>query len=326
MQLLFSTFGESYTIAKMHAHIQTSPAPLSEGELQTEIRHVLSDGFTGQIQITFLDQRTASLFVQQGVVQNLYIRNHRLPDVNWEELLSRMGTGMLVVESMPARNLMFRKMILEEIRPVQNTPSHTSQLQTMFGLAEHNQNPTLFEIHWQSADAFVLVAGGRIPIQHASLIERSAMHEGPSALERIYAWEETNCSVFIHRGDIRNQAWLELHLNILLEWYSQNILNHYQQLTGIVMVRSILQGLAVLAETRGWQISTHNQQLEDVSLFPNASVAGHEYREMLAGIRSRIEPIIGSSLTRYLMKRSTESTRGVYKLIQETYDLVEDTP
>ena len=129
--------------------------------------------------------------------------------------------------------------------------------------------------------------------------------------------DENRCGPAVERGE------LELYLNILLEWYCGNILSYYQQLTGIVMVQSILQSLAVLAETKGWSISTQNQQLVNESLFSSAAEAGAEYREILAAIRSRIEPIIGSSLTEYLMKRSVESTRGVYKIVQETFQLLE---
>lgn len=310
----------------MHAPtiMTSSLTPLAEWETQSQIEQALNNRFTGQIQITFLDGRTESIFVQHGSVQNLYLHNHRVPDLNWEAPLKRFGRATLTIEPLPAHALFFRKIILEEVPSLQPIPSSTSQLKTMFSLAEHNQTATLFHLLWQEAEAFVLVAGGRIPIRYAVLVTSMDAEEGDKAFDRILGWEAARCDVIVHRGDIKKQAWLELHLNILLEWYCQNILNYYAQLTGVVMVRSILQSLSVLAETRGWNLSTQNQQLRDVSLFPNAKEAGQAYKEIISFIRTRIEPVIGHSLTKYIVNRSIESTRGIYKTIQETFGLVED--
>ena len=310
----------------MHAPtlITSSPTPLAEWELQIQIQQAVGNKLTGQIQITFLNGRKLSIFIQRGVVYSLYIRNHRLPDLNWDIPLRRFGRGTLVVEPLPARALMFRKVILEETTSPQAQPSGTHQLRVMVSLAEHNLNPTLLHMRWEKAEGYVLVAGGHIPISHAVLIAPSGIEEGSTALNHILTWEETRCNVTAYHGDIKNQAWLELHLNILLEWYCQNMLNYYKQLTGVVMVRSILQSLSVLAESRKWNISTHDQQLRDVSIFLSAAETGTAYREMLSAIRSRIEPIIGSSLTRTLVKQSIEPTRGVYKTIQEVFELIED--
>lgn len=315
-----------HTIQPMHAPtiMTTSLTPLAEWELQNQIEHALSNKLTGQIQIAFLNSRTESIFVQHGVVENIYVRNHRTPDLNWQALLTRFGRGTLLIEPLPARALMFRKIVVEKILPVQPVPAGTNQLKTMFSLAEHNETSTLFHVLWEEAEGFLLIAGGRIPIRHAVLITATEIKEGDVAFDQILAWQEPRCNVMVHRGDIKMQAWLELHLNILFEWYCRNILNYYTQLTGVVMVKSILQNLSVLADNRGWNISTQNQQLTDVSLFPSAQAAGQAYREIISYIRMRIEPVIGPSLTQYLMDRSMEQTRGIYKTLQETFFLVED--
>ena len=309
----------------MHAPtlLTTSPTPLAEWELQIQIEQALNDKLTGQIQITFLNGRTETMFARAGKVCGLYVRNHRLPSLDWDIPIRRFGRGTLVIEPLPARAMVLRKVILEEIAPPQAQASTTHQLNTMIGLAEHDPAPALFHIRWEKAEGLVLVAGGRIPIRHAVLIASSGGEEGNLALEHISAWEETRCSVTAHRGDIKNQAWLELLLNILLEWYCQRILNYYRHITGAVMVRSILQSLAVLAEIKGWTISTQDQQLRDTSMFLNAAETGNTYREILSALKSRIEPIIGSSLTHNMIKQSIEPTEGVYKTIRETFGLIE---
>ena len=310
----------------MHAPtpLITSPTPLAEWELQIQIQQALSNKLTGQIQIAFLNGRTESILAQHGMVRNLYIRNHRLPDLNWDTPLERFGRGTLTIEPLPARALMFRKVIIEEITPPQPQSSGTNQLSTMFNMAEYNLTPTLFHIHWERAEGFVLVAGKNIPICRAVLLTETIANDKPSALSQILSWEEAQCKVTVHHGDIKNQAWLEVYLNILLEWYCQNMLNYYKHLTGTVMVRSVLQSLSVIAERKGWNITTQDQQLNDTSIFLTAAETGNTYREILATIKSRIEPIIGSSLTGNLIRQSLEPTRGTYKTIQETFGLIED--
>ena len=310
----------------MHAQTLSfsAPIPLAEWELKNQIQQLLNDKLTGQIQITFPNGRTESLFVQHGKVRELYIRNHRVPDLNWETPIKRFGRGTLKIEPMPMRALMLKKVILEELALPASQASGTNQLANMFNMAEHNLTPTLFHMHWEHAEGLVLTAGKDIPIHQAVLLTKSLANASPSAWGQILTWEETHCRVSVYHGDIKNQAWLEVHLNILLEWYCQNILNNYKQLTGVVMVRSVLQSLAMLAERKGWNISTENQQLTDISIYPNAAETGKAHREILSALKTRIEPIIGSSLTHNLIKQSIESTRGVYKTIQETFDLLED--
>lgn len=310
----------------MHAPniLTSSPTPLAEWKLQIEIQQALSNKLTGQIQITFINGRTETILVRHGMVQSLHIRNHRLPSLDWDGPIGRYGRGTLAIEPLPARALMFKKVIVEELAPSQSQLSGTNQLKTMFSLAELNPNPTLFHIRWESAEGFVLVAGGKIPIHQAVFFTPSLIEEGKLAVEHMSIWDEARCHVTVRRGDIKNQAWLEVHLNILLEWYCQSILHSYKQLTGGVMVRSVLQSLFVLAEKNGWNISTQGQQLSDTSLFPSAAKAGNAYKEILSTIRSRIEPIIGHSLTSDLVKQSLGPTKGVYKTIQEVFGLIED--
>jgi len=307
----------------MHAPtLSISAAPLETGELQTNIHQAMSDRLTGLIHVNFHLGKTLTLVTQHGHIRQIYIRNHRVPDLNWELPLRMYGGGSIEIRPMPMQALVFRKVILEGLDHIQRQPTGTPQLKAAFDLAERNTFPTLFHIQWASAEGFVLVPGRNIPLRRAVMLTPSGVGEGPAALDQIAAWQEPQCHVMAHRGDIKNQAWLEVHLNILLEWYCHKILTQYGQLTGAVMVRSLLHSLSVLAEKNGWNISTQNQQLTDTSIFLDAAEAGHAYREILLAIRSRIEPIIGSSLTLNLMRQSVDSTRDIYKIIQEAFGLI----
>ncbi len=300
----------------------SSPTPLAEWELQSKIREALGDKLTGQIHVSFLNGRTETIFAHAGAVKQVYIRNHRVPDLNWEHPLIRFGRGTLEIKPMPARAMMFHKIMLEEITPGAPQPAFTNQLRTMFDLTEHNVSPTLFHFQWARAQGFMLAGGKGIPIRHAVLLTQAGAVEGPEALKRMSAWEEARCQFTVQRGDIKNQAWLEVHLNILLEWYCARILNHYGQLTGAVMTQSAVWKIRALANEAGWNVEPLKTEVRDASLFAHAAEAGEAYGKILSMIVGQIEPVIGSALTQGILKQANDATKGVYKTIAENFGLM----
>jgi len=311
----------------MHAPARSQglPTPLAEREIQAQIQQALGENFTGRIHISFLNNRTETIFVCQGNVRQVYIRNHRTPDLKWRDPLIRFGRGTLELEPLPARGMLFRKILLETLAPVKPQLSRTPQLRTMFSLAEHNSNPTMFRIQWDYAEGFVMVAGKGIPIHQAVFLTDAGTIEGRAALEQLSTWYEPQCNVDIHHSDIHNQAWLEAHLNILFEWHCHNILDRYKQLTGNVVVRSVLYNCAALASLNNWQVSTHEQELNDNTIFLTAVDAGNAYREMLRSIKSQMEPVIGSALTQDVLQAAKASPRGIFRMIEDVFNLIEET-
>jgi len=224
--------------------------------------------------------------------------------------------------SMPAMGLMFRKIVLEKLGKAETQPSGTNQLKIMFDLAEQNTNPTLFHVRWDSAEAFVLVAGRDIPLRQAVMLTPAEEAEGPVALGQITAWSEARCSVAVYRGNIQSQAWLEVHLNILLDHYCKTILNQYGQLTGKVMIRSILWKIHTMSMDANWNIDTQENKIKDATIFPTARHAGDAYQKIIAEIVKHIEPIIGHALARSILTQTHEANRGVYRTIAEVFDLL----
>lgn len=295
---------------------------LSKDELQRQINKSLTDGLTGRIHVTFQKEKTLTLFTHQGRLSQLYIRNHRVPDTNWEFPLVKYGRGDIMIESVHPRGLMYRKIALERLDQTAPQSSFTSQLKVMFDLAERNANPTLFHILWKSAEGYVLVAGRDIQLRHSVMVTAGGGSEGSSAMEQVTAWKEAECNVTVHRGNIQSQAWFEVHLNILLEYYCSRILSQYGQLTGRVMIRAILWKIQTMAVQAGWNIETLENRVSDATLFPSAREAGDAYKKIISEIVAHIEPVIGPSLTQNILMQSHASTRGVFKTIAEAFDLL----
>jgi len=302
----------------------TTEKSLSVDELNELINLELNDKFTGQIRVTFHSKIATTLFIQHGKVRQIYIRNHRIPNLNWKYPLALYGDGTPTIEPMPARALMFKKVILEELKPRQPKPAKTSQLRSMFDHAAHNSGPILLHLQWESAEGFVLV-GNSIPLRQAVLFTQTASEEGSIALNHILAWDEAECKVTAHLGDIKNQAWLEVHLNLLFEWYCGRILEQYEQLTGSVMLQSIIRRIYILSIDEGWNIEPQQRSLKDTSLFPSAALAGQAYRRILSSIKEQIEPIIGKALSQRILDQAYSSiAKDIYKTIAEVFELIGD--
>jgi hypothetical protein len=296
---------------------------LSTDDLRKLIYKSLSDGVTGRIHITFRAEKTLTIFAHQGIVRQVYIRNHRVPDMDWEIPLAQYGRGDLEIELLPSRGLMFRKVLLEELGSNKLQPSSTSQLKVMFDLAEQNNaNPTLFHILWNSAEAFVLVAGRDISLRHAVMVTRDGAKEGSVALDQVTAWSEAACNVTIHRGNIQSQAWFETYLNILFEHFCSRILNQYGQLTGKVMIRSIVWKIHTMSVEANWKVEMQENVVRDATIFSTARDAGDAYKKIISEIIAHIDPLIGYALTHNILTESSNSTKGVYKTIAEVFGLL----
>jgi len=217
---------------------------------------------------------------------------------------------------------MFRKIMLEELERIKTQPSSTGQLQVMFDLAAQNStNPTLFHILWDSAEAFVLVAGRDIPLRHAVMLTKDGVAEGSVALEQVKAWHEAACKVSIHRGNIKSQAWSEVHLNILLEHFCSRILYQYGRLTGKVMIRSIVWKIHAMSVEEGWNIETQENEIRDGTIFPTARDAGDAYRKIISEMVAHIDSLIGHALTQNILTQTFNSIKGTYKTIAEVFGL-----
>jgi len=296
---------------------------LSPDDLRKLIHKSLVEGLTGRILVTFQKEKTLTLFAHQGIVRQVFIRNHRIPDMDWEVPLTRYGRGDLHIESFPSRGLMFRKILLEELGNNKVQPSSTSQLKVMLDLAEQNNtSPTLFHILWNSAEAFVLVAGRDISLRHAVMMTKDGAKEGSIALDQITAWNEAACNVTVHRGNIQSQAWFEVHLNILFEHFCSRILTQYGQLTGKVMIRSIIWKIHTMAVEAGWNIETQENEIKDATIFPTARDAGDAYKKIISEIIAHIDPLIGHALTQNILTQAFNSTKGTHKTIAEVFGLL----
>ncbi len=309
----------------MHAPTISTPSDpsLSIDDLRTLISKALTDGLTGQIQIAFQNDKVATLFALHGNVRQVYIRNHRAPNTDWEFLVDQFGEGTLDIQPMPARAFPFAKIILEETDAPEPEIVETTRLETLFNQAERDAGATLFHIRWEGVEGFVLVAGRNIPLRRAALVNQTGDGKNADGLEQLSLWEEAQYSVTMYRADIKRQAWLEVHLNILFEWYCAHILKQYSLLTGTVMVRSVLRSIASLAERNGWRIAAQNLEVKDETLFADSAQAGDAYREILLSILASIEPVVGGALTRNILKQLADRTRDVYASIMEVYHLTE---
>jgi hypothetical protein len=301
--------------------------PISAAELQKRIAQAVEKKFTGIASISFLTGEEMQLFMRQGEVRQVYFNNghdpfRRFADP-WIELVISGRLVRLTLQPMPARRLLFEKAILEIGENGQDKKKlyKTAELPGLFGLLEQHASATLLRIRWQNAEAFVLIPGSKILSKPAAFNSAGITEEDGYALSNITNWSEPKCEVIQYHGGLETDAWIELHLNILFEWYCNHLLAQYGFLTGKVMVTAAVQNLIIYALQSGWEVVRNGDKLVDQTIFNSPAEAAHAYGEMLAVINEHLLAMIGSTLIQSIKRQGLNTLNTFYQTLIKTYSL-----
>ncbi len=300
--------------------------PLSAPALQREVNHALDNKMTGLVMISFLPGEQLYILVRNGVVLQTYVKDQdgcRLDLEPWGERLQSDRVARLSIQHVPGRRLLFEKLILEtdEKNREKKQAVSTGSLPKLFTSIQDRESASLVRIHWQNAEAFVLVPGSGIPLRPAVFLAGSDPELDIFAIEQIEKWREPECDLAIYRGGMENDAWRELHLNVLFEWCCNYLLAQYGYLTGKIMVTSVMQSLLILSSQRGWEISRLGSAVIDQTVFTSPAKAAEAYQETLGLVSEHIRAVIGASLLQSIKRQSLGSMNAFYLGLEKTYSL-----
>ena len=302
--------------------------PLSTSELRKRILYALEQKTTGIARISFLTGEEMLLLISGGDIRQIYFKEKnvfRRSSGLWDEHLQAANPGHFAIQLMPMRRLFFEKAILEtpeagkEIKPT----FKTSDLSGLFLSMVNLESASLAHICWQTAEAFILVPGSKIPRRQAVFVSKNVTEENSAALSCIQNHPGPKCDLTIYRGGIESEAWLELHLNILFEWLCNYMLSEYGYLTGKVMVTSAAQNLMIFSSQSGWEVNRIGGEVADRTIFSSPAVAGDAYREMLALIGEHMTAVVGSTLFQSVKRQGLVSVNPFYQSLAKAYELIQ---
>jgi len=299
----------------------------SVAELRKQISLALEQRLTGLAKIVLISGEEVTMVVSEGGVRQVYHKDGSvsrvLPDF-WlsPQLVDKQAR--LSIQSLPARRLLFEKILLESDDSKQeNRVSYkTAALAQLFSSMANYEAGSLLYLRWNSAEAFVLVPGSKLVLLPALFVSSNIVEEDACAISSIENWKETNCDLIIYRGGITSEAWLEAHLDIVFETLCNYLLTQYGYLTGKVMVTSIVQNLMILAAQKGWDIDRRGNAVIDQTIFTSPREAAAAYRELLQMALAHMEAVIGPTLVRSITRQGVDSYNPFYLSLIKTYDLI----
>ena len=294
-------------------------------EVRETIARLSQDKETGIIQITLNDRDRITLLIQNGKVPHGYLKTkegqRRILNEEWQQLIEAEVECSVAFSSKPSHTLLQQKILLEYQDQAEEKALQTSQLVSLIHASEKSQHATVHHIHWRNTEAFVISSGIELSQRKTLLLTSDLMVETPDALQQIFNWHETECSVTSYEGNIESPIWIEVYLNILFEWTCNQILEQYSYLTGRVMINSVIRSLLVKAAKEGWEITGTNGKVLDYTIFASPTEAGKTYRAMLHHVYNSIEPIIGPVLLFSIQRQINNLCKGNYSSIARMYEL-----
>jgi hypothetical protein len=301
--------------------------PASVAELRKQISLALEQRLTGLAKVVLLSGEEVTMVVSRGGVRQVYYKDGSVSRVLPNFWLSQQLSdkqARLSIQSLPARRLLFEKILLESNETVQEKKQgfRTAVLAQLFSSMKDCEAGSLVHIRWKDAEAFVLVPGSKLALRLALFLSGDIVEEDAFAISSIENWKESNCDLTIYRGSIESEAWLEAHLDILFESFCSYLLTQYGYLTGRVMITSIIQNLMILASQKGWELDRLGNTVVDRTIFASPKEAAAAYQELLEMALAHMGAVIGSALARSLIQQGLDTYNTFYQSLIKTYELI----
>jgi hypothetical protein len=83
---------------------------------------------------------------------------------------------------------------------------------------------------------------------------------------------------------------------------AENLLQRYGEVTGRVMVNSVVRTLNVEAASNGWDINVIGAKVFDQAVFVDSGMARTAYKDLLVHLIKRIESLVGRNITTLIVK------------------------
>jgi hypothetical protein len=302
--------------------------PISKSELQERIFYAQEKKSTGMAKISFQTGEEMLLLFRGGDIRQIYFKKEngfKRISGPWDEYLQPGSLVRFDIQLMPANRLFFEKVVLEiQDREKEKRPAfQSSGLAGLFLSMANREAASLIHIHWQNAEAFVLVPGSNIPQRQAVFVSENGTEENSAALSRIQTYPDSNCDLTIYSGEHESEAWQELHLKILFEWFCSNLLTGYGYLTGKVMVTPVVQNLMIFSSQSGWEVNWIGGEVVDQTIFSSPAMAGDAYREMLALVSEHMSAVVGLTLVQTIQQQGLVSVNLFYQSVIKAYELIQ---
>jgi hypothetical protein len=310
----------------MNPNIQQVPAePISNTQIGEGVQQILGHDFTGLVKIAYLLGEEVTLLIQNGVIVEILLQDKNvrqfLPGEKFQGLFEPSRTGYLIVQNTPGKCLLFERACFDSQTRESRKGTAVADLERLFTQLKARESASVAVLRWKSAQAYALIPGSNLSVRRAIFLRGEQVESDDAAFAAISALPEPYCNVTLYQGSFGSDAWISLHLNILFEHLSANMLSQYGYLTGRVMVNSITRGLSYTAQELGCELTGLGNQPQVQTIFRTTSEAVTVYKDLLGYMEKQMATMVGSSFINAMKKQSQNALNPFYSNIIQFYGL-----
>ncbi len=192
------------------------------------------------------------------------------------------------------------------IRLAQNPENQTYHL-PIDTLAENlsrwreSPTPALLHIRWSNSDALAVVRGPNAPGVEAAIFANGQQIPGKTTLADIVEWSEPEYTLSVFRY-VENQAWKVYLLQSAFSCLIEHLLKRYGEVTGRVLVNSVVRCFNLEAASREWDISIANDKIQDNVTLANFNEAKMRYQILMYRLLDQMNMLVGRNLILLIVK------------------------
>lgn len=282
--------------------------PLTANQLPEAIHSYRERLAHGLLEIDNVGGGSLTFLFAAKKILTVYARNAAglislAPD-DWQAAISPTSKSKYLPAALRFSPATFR---MVQIRLAQERETETLLNQPAQTLAERLAawsqclEPTLLHIRWTNADALIMLRGAKQKNVEVALFSGGQEMPGKTELADLVEWPENEYSLTILK-QIKNSAWDTYLLQSAFACMVEALLQRYSEVTGRVLVNSVVRCFNVEAASKDLDINLTNAQIQDKSVFVDPSEASPIYRALLEHTLAHIESLIGRNLVSLILK------------------------
>ncbi len=272
---------------------------------------------TGLVEVNLSDQTHLDLLFARGQIVNVYkraatterIRTSSLPDY----FPPSDKTSGLRALSLTPQAIRLAKILLEQLGSGLPVEAQTNALERQVDKWRTLPFPGLVHVRWPGAEALALLPGSGRPARQTLFIAADQILHSAGGMLAFYNWREQNCSARYYSSESQTQAWQEYLLHYSFVWMSGHLLTRLEELTGRLLLNSVLRETNFSAVAHGLNIVFAPGNVTDQAIFSSPAESVQAYRRLLEQILTHVESAIGAELLKALIQESIVRMQPAYR-------------
>ncbi|GAB4502639.1 MAG: hypothetical protein Fur0035_21930 [Anaerolineales bacterium] len=297
--------------------------PLTRAGLASFVQACAGDFQSGLLEFLCADGARYDLLMAHGQTTNFYRRaDHAqpLPPETWLENFPADGQLFRVRSlALTPQTLRLAKILLEQRGAGQPLADFSPDPAAAVSRTAELPQPGLLLFGWENASALALLPGAGRPPRHSLFIAGGQIVHSAGNMMALYGWREPLRTLTRYDSLSLSPAWQEYILHHAFVSIVEHLLARFEQLTGRILLHSLVRELNYAASANGWNLSLTGFSLADQTIFPGPRQQAEVYRRLLMLIHSRLTAALGDNLVAFLLQEGQARLRPPYAEIFDRF-------